>query len=947
MIKLKTLDDLYQIFTSPDVKRDFLKKHYQKKLDEYANSVKNLETNKSQLEKAKEDLVTKLEQAKKAGGLITELEQVIPDSALVQELKKSNLEQNNFDAWQSLNQALEKANLGGFLLSKIGQKKFAPFSKLTTVSKEFINKATMVDNCTKKVKKDEAMQKIYQKQIDDDSLNLEDLEIFKSTEVLQFLLTKSYLLSGAKDPKFKDAIIKLLDQNIGKLKTNTINISAQHQQNQYVDLSKITGEQLLELQKNKKIFETIKDEYQIPLDQGFERAYTAFCFGMNSEFMRKELMQKLNVEKIDESLVNLWLQIESSLSVDIDYLNLKEFKGLVNKLEHFFYFYRDSSFVISKLFSIYNRAAEVSQLLKELDYSSIDTIKSGLTTLMGIDIKDINFYWNTVNEAAFWQDAMRNDVKKALKLFLSLSQIKTEKPDEYKNIIESQNKESQFTELEKLKGQIVEEKIKIIEELLSSKSEHDKKSIIDFVRKYNLSDEQVFALKKVMPKTKDNLPDINFHFEHLGQKYVFYKLAAGNFQGLFLGYESNSCQSIGNNGGVCAINGFTREDAGFYVLRQGDGKIIGQCYAWLTDNNGLVFDSYEARPEGKKIFVPLLNEFRSKLNKDMKLYVGSGGATPKLSNSNIESRPKAKDNGLKHYGDSKHVYVIDNSDQKLHISEDVDQNFKVTMDGLVNLYDQLSKYQLEDLINIKGASLHLILNRPEILKNETLVKSINGAMGAAIGANSAFEFLVQANDDNFNQFLNFCEQSRYIIQSTIQAIGFFAKDKEFHGHIIPNLRFLKGYGYDVRKYLAKDSGFSSRLTKLTKILSEKKLLEYYGHQDVAKIAGEEKLAEFVIACPKVLENRELTTQFASKLPSDKKYLDLAKKLMKIEPTNRDAVLKVFEGKDLDGIDKFVSDLLQDNSEHGGEMICLIGNHDMLSIDLSGDIKHEEHKYMAG
>ncbi len=68
------------------------------------------------------------------------------------------------------------------------------------------------------------------------------------------------------------------------------------------------------------------------------------------------------------------------------------------------------------------------------------------------------------------------------------------------------------------------------------------------------------------------------------------------------GKLTNCCQSLsGEAGESCTIHGLTSPNGGFYVLCQGDinnpqisDKLYGQCWAWLSKNKAIVFDSIES-----------------------------------------------------------------------------------------------------------------------------------------------------------------------------------------------------------------------------------------------------------------------------------------------------------------------------------------------------------------
>gem|GEM_PF-4509866 len=163
-------------------------------------------------------------------------------------------------------------------------------------------------------------------------------------------------------------------------------------------------------------------------------------------------------------------------------------------------------------------------------------------------------------------------------------------------------------------------------------------------------------------KADDNMPDINFEFKVNGKNYHFSKLPPTDMRGFVLGKLSNSCQSVGGHSEKCVLDGMSKANAGFYIITDDTGKIRAQSYGWLGEEaeraNSLVLDSFEYLPGEKKLFIPAMNKLREELQQhELKLYVGSGGQTPKL-NVSSQTRPEPVEKGLYMYGDSANVYNI-------------------------------------------------------------------------------------------------------------------------------------------------------------------------------------------------------------------------------------------------------------------------------------------------
>lgn len=160
--------------------------------------------------------------------------------------------------------------------------------------------------------------------------------------------------------------------------------------------------------------------------------------------------------------------------------------------------------------------------------------------------------------------------------------------------------------------------------------------------------EKALALvEKGAPAVK-NIPDITIDgkdFDMDGAK--FYRLAADDIRGLFLGEFTGCCQLIGNAGASCAEHGYASEDGGFYVIEK-RGKIVGQTWAWRGENDEMCFDSLETLGSGdaaevtdtqwEKILHLLAKELAQRDNHTVaQLNIGIGGKTPQSLQSAFEN----------------------------------------------------------------------------------------------------------------------------------------------------------------------------------------------------------------------------------------------------------------------------------------------------------------------
>jgi hypothetical protein len=165
--------------------------------------------------------------------------------------------------------------------------------------------------------------------------------------------------------------------------------------------------------------------------------------------------------------------------------------------------------------------------------------------------------------------------------------------------------------------------------------------------------------------------------------YWLVKLPIEDPRAPILGHVTNCCQSIGGHSEKCVIDGMKRESNGFYVLLHNkedkkDNKpikddkidynnyeIVGQGYAWLSEENNLVFDSWEnLRPEkDDQIAIKMLEAFAAQVAEDKKLgisrvMIGKGGKTPKGFKDQIKETYADTMKEGNQYGDSLKQAVV-------------------------------------------------------------------------------------------------------------------------------------------------------------------------------------------------------------------------------------------------------------------------------------------------
>lgn len=200
--------------------------------------------------------------------------------------------------------------------------------------------------------------------------------------------------------------------------------------------------------------------------------------------------------------------------------------------------------------------------------------------------------------------------------------------------------------------------------------------------------EKCLAMQKDGIKKSDNLPNIIIDGNKINKDtagYFLVKLPIDDPRAYLLGYLTLCCQSIGKEGENCVRGGLQLPNAGFYVLLQqlrdnqkpffqgkinyDDFKIVGQSYAWLSDNGNLVFDSWENRNPEKTdvIAIKLLESFTQVVVENpaspiFRVSIGKGGKTPAV----YKNMPDMEDletisSGTMHY----HPWYADSTKQAL------------------------------------------------------------------------------------------------------------------------------------------------------------------------------------------------------------------------------------------------------------------------------------------
>lgn len=459
--------------------------------------------------------------------------------------------------------------------------------------------------------------------------------VFQSIEDVALLLSNIHLLYSKKlTASFNEqslaAVRKMLQVNFEKLYTKEVDLSFNHLIDYSVDYS------VKETQVEKFLASKINSNSPV---QDFVPYYNEA-----SAAIRKLIENYFNL------IINLDTKLVAHIYKQLNPLMSIHFGGGCSRQE-----FDPIIFTIGTYFS--STEDIDSYLEKEVDFTSWETMENSIMIVgNNLDISKLS-----PTERQIWQELNAKFAKKSIKLFGQANDLQKILNLSVTKIISEYAAEKEFSSLDIL-FQIIQNGA----EQIRFEREEENAKLAQLSRKYNI-DEVTFnrILDTILPSIKDTdlLPEVQLK---LGEqdKYTFKKLPAGDLQGLFLGKMTACCQFITGDAEKCVIDGFTRPDAGFYVLISKKNSIKAQSYAWIGQNNEgedvLVLDSFEYLPGFEKYFVDLVKQLSNaiKAHGFKELYVGTGGKTPRLEYSQkykiVEKYPQ-----LFRYQDSESLYKID------------------------------------------------------------------------------------------------------------------------------------------------------------------------------------------------------------------------------------------------------------------------------------------------
>lgn len=155
----------------------------------------------------------------------------------------------------------------------------------------------------------------------------------------------------------------------------------------------------------------------------------------------------------------------------------------------------------------------------------------------------------------------------------------------------------------------------------------------------------------------------SIHPDYAG--FTIEKLSPFDPEAAILGIRTSCCQSLNNKGDAAAIHGITEKNGGFYVIRNHNGKVVSQTWAWRSQNNQLVFDSIESQTDFARnheemvgdLFQSLAQQLVDEEHTEMVL-VGADGQTPNSLQPFKAYEPEKPFETNGYQGDSDHQKII-------------------------------------------------------------------------------------------------------------------------------------------------------------------------------------------------------------------------------------------------------------------------------------------------
>ncbi|MCS5708912.1 ankyrin repeat domain-containing protein [Candidatus Berkiella cookevillensis] len=265
------------------------------------------------------------------------------------------------------------------------------------------------------------------------------------------------------------------------------------------------------------------------------------------------------------------------------------------------------------------------------------------------------------------------------------------------------------------------------------------------------------------------------------------------------GKLTNCCQSLsGEAGEPCTIHGLTSPRGGFYVVCRGDinspkieDEVLGQCWAWLSKSNGIVFDSIEIKNFNDK---ELLKKFYNSLagilvtDKGIKnVYCGAKSGISSTVGVEVPTNKNQMFDDYHDYNDSSKQLIVSDPDRLYFSSDYCTNEIKKNM-GKSQISRELHRYEnsmlksekLKEIFNFipwglcaeEGGFLDLmskgLLKAHQFEIIDEIKKQLN-EIGSELGINEKINDIIEAYNNFYSGRIGYDEIWRYIDQDLLDV----------------------------------------------------------------------------------------------------------------------------------------------------------------------------------
>ena len=129
-----------------------------------------------------------------------------------------------------------------------------------------------------------------------------------------------------------------------------------------------------------------------------------------------------------------------------------------------------------------------------------------------------------------------------------------------------------------------------------------------------------YLINSATPKNKENfLPSITLDGNDFGMSgYHFKKLPYEDFRFFFLGKFTGCCERLFEHCKNSVVHGYKTRESTFYVLTDPKDRIIAHSWVWISKDDYLVFDGFEANQNDRRISDPLIKKLLNLFSENIK-----------------------------------------------------------------------------------------------------------------------------------------------------------------------------------------------------------------------------------------------------------------------------------------------------------------------------------------